>query len=139
MQPVNPSVLLPVILIALGPLPLLLGVIGWIRDKPGRYADRVRTMGVVSGWDHHSLPGRTSMPRVTFRTREYREVTVTAKAAVDYGIYPTGQRVEVFYRPEDPRDARLRFPFLFRPYVWLTFVGALVTTVVALVWLVWIA
>lgn len=65
-----------------------------------------RTRGTVTGWRHTMTGaenGGISVPEVSFRTADGREVTASLPYGVNVGIYPTGGEVDVWYDPADPQ------------------------------------
>ena len=65
-----------------------------------------RTRGTVAGWRHTNMGGDgngVSVPQVSFRTEDGREVTASLPYGVNVGIYPTGGEVDVWYGAADPR------------------------------------
>lgn len=75
---------------------------------------RVTTTGTVVRWDHQRVGGLTahnkqrSLPVVRFTTEDGRQVEAMPRAAVDLGIYRTGQSAEVTYDVDDPQDVDVR-------------------------------
>ena len=96
--------LLIVVPVLVGLVVALIGVI-LAAHRARRRRQWTRTRGTVAGWRHTAMgmDGGVSVPQVSFRTADGREVTASLPYGVNVGIYPTGGEVDVWYDPADPQ------------------------------------
>lgn len=123
---------MPELLMVVGPAVLVLGVL-LMRKNAAPTPSQVLTRGTVLRWDHRrvgsTVAPRTlgSLPVVSFRTEDGREVEGTPQRAADRGVYRSGHQIEVRYQRDDPSVFLIRQGWLDRPYAFLVLAGGALT------------